>query len=282
MLFLLLGCESFAPTWIDQRPACSAEPYAWTDDLESWVASGPGDGSFDLDPEDDARINLSGEYDPSSGAFGWSTRFDDDYWMSKEVVTDGAGTAWHNGDLDVLYTLESEDILGATRVTGVRTVREGCDETTWTWDPELDEPVYTEQNGTWGADSFAWVIEDDSADWSGTLESDLTRTTDYVTDTDDEHIVDHPDGTRDRQFTIEGDSYDYEGSFHTNFDGSYESDYEILKDGDNVCTVSGTRDYSGDGSLHYECGNEDFDCDYTVKDDGTCTYDCTDGESGKC
>lgn len=282
MLLLLLGCDTLDPTWIDQRPACAAEPYTWADDLESWVLAGPGDGSFDLDPADEPRTGLSGSYDPATGDFAWSVAFADEYWLDSSEVSDGFGTAWHNGDLDVEFTVQTTDMLGNSSSTGNRVLREGCAETRWSWDATADEPTFTELNGTWSAHSFDWTVASDSAEWSGSLADDLTRTTDYVVEGDDEHVVDHPDGTSDREFAITGDTYDYAGSSHTAFDGSYTSDYAITQNGKSVCDVTEAHDYSGDGTAHYDCGNDSFDCDYTVKDDGSCSYTCTDGEKGSC
>jgi hypothetical protein len=283
VLLLLLGCDTLTATWIDQRPACAAEPYAWTDDLESWVAAGEGDGSFNLDPADDPRIGLNGTYDPATGQFGWTTTYDEKYWMTVAKVEDGKGTAWHNGDLDVQYTVQYGDTLGTEWSAGVRTVREGCSETTWAWDPSADDPTYVEQKGTWSADSFDWTIAADGVDtWEGSLASDLTRTTVYTNDTVDQHSVVHPDGTGDADFTNVSGDYTFEGSQHTEFTGAYTATYDIVQDGETVCSVEEDRTYSGAGTAHYDCGKTEFDCDYSVSKKGACTYECTDGESGDC
>lgn len=283
MLLLLLGCDTLSATWIDQRPACDAEPYGWADDLLSWVADGPGDGSFGLDPDDEPRIGVNGEYDPGTGAFAWDVTYDPDYWMTSVSVRDGKGTVWHNGDLDIEYVAHGEDILGEEWAGGHRVVRAGCAETRWEWDADADDPTYVEYNGTWSDESFDWTVDADGVDtWSGSMASDLTRTTDYRDATYETHRVTYPDGTADNDFEqVDGD-YTFEGSQHTEFDGSYSAEYDIVENGKTTCTVESERDYSGEGTDHYECGKEEFDCDYTVTKKGVCTYECTDGSSGDC
>ena len=115
IIFVLSACDVFeesAGSWIDQPPSCDADPYAWSDDLVTYLSAGSGDGSFDLDPTDEPRSDIAGAYDPSAGEFAYDVRFADDYFIVAESVEDGVGTAWHNGDLDVEYVSKVEDKLG--------------------------------------------------------------------------------------------------------------------------------------------------------------------------
>jgi hypothetical protein len=282
VLWLLFACDSLAPTWIDQRPACGAEPYAWSDDLVTWVAAGDGDGGFSIDPAGDARTGLAGLYDPASGEFAYTIEYADGYWLAGASVDDGFGTAWHNGDLDVEYTVAYTDVLGETWSRGARVIREGCKQTWYDWNPELAEPDYQRFDGAWTPGEFRWEADVEDVEWSGVWSEDGTRTVDYQGGGETDTIVDHPDGTRERSFSISGSDYDYDGDETVAFDGGVTRNYRISSGGERVCTVDEDFDYAGNGTAHYECGDDSYDCEYDVKDTGRCLYVCDNGDRGSC
>ncbi|GDX79632.1 hypothetical protein LBMAG42_14430 [Deltaproteobacteria bacterium] len=282
MLLFLLACESLAPTWIDQTPACDEEPYDWSDDLLSYVKSGPGDGSFDLDPLGEARTSIEGKYGTGDGSFAYRVSYGQDYWKLGAEVTDGVGTAWHNGDLDVEYLTTTTDRLDDESTTATRVLRQGCKQDWWTWNPDEDEPVYQAFSGTYDDGLFSWEAEYEGGSWVGTLAPDSTRTIDIETDLEQHHYVFAVDGTSEREFEIDDATYTYEGDEETAWNGDISRSYKIREDGDTVCSVEEEFDYDGDGTAHYECGGDDFDCEYSVKDNGDCSYECTNGDSGKC
>ena len=289
-LFLLAGCELVGGTptdageWIDQSPSCDADPYAWSNDLVSFLQAGAGDGSFDLDPADDPRSGVSGSYDADSGEFAYDVRYAEGYFLVDASVQDGLGTAWHNGDLDVQYVYNVEDKLESKVKTALRVERIGCKEVRWAWDPEADEPVYTELSGEYSSDGFAWSQPVEGADYAGTLQPDGTSVEVYEADDNgyDETLVTHPDGTVDREFRIKDNPYVYEGTGLQAFDGSSSSSYQISEDGEVLCEVRTEYQYDGDGDEEWECGDESFSCETDVDDEGKCTYECDDGQSGRC
>lgn len=282
MLWLLIACETFAPTWIDQRPACSAEPYAWSDDLTSYVSAGEGDGSFDIDPDDEPRGSISGAYDPYSGEFAYETAYADGYWLVSGRVEAGFGTVWHTGDLDVEYVETIVDVLGAEATWGRRLVREGCAQTEYRWDPAQAEPTYQRFDGEYSSGQYSWTADVADVEWSGTRSEDGVETQEYAGGGTTESLVVYPDGTREREFLYESSDGDYEGTEETAFDGSVVRRYEIREDGDTTCEVEESFSYAGEGTASYECDSGDFECEYTLNSDGDCRYVCDDGQRGLC
>lgn len=289
-LFLLAGCELFggstgeAGSWIDQTPSCDADPYSWSNDLVSFLQTGSGDGSFDLDPEDEPRSSIEGNYSADDGEFAYVVGYAEGYFLVSGEVEDGVGTAWHNGDLDVQYISRVEDKLENTSKTAIRVERIGCDESRWAWDPEADAPIYTELTGTYSSDGFEWSQVVEEASYTGSLFPDGTSIEHYEQDDNayEETLTTHLDGTVDREFRIKDNPYIYEGEGVQNFDGTSSSKYEISEDGEPLCEVETEYEYDGDGKEEWTCGDESFECEMDTKSDGSCTYECDDGQSGRC
>lgn len=282
MLWLLIACDTLNPTWIDQRPACSAEPYAWSDDLLSYVAAGEGDGTFSVDPIGEPRTDITGAYNPYDGEFAYETAYAEGYWLVSARVEAGFGTAWHTGDLDVEFEETTVDVLGVEVTTGRRVIREGCHQTTYRWDPEAVEPVYERFDGVYTGGVFSWEADVDDVEWTGTLAEDGSETQEYAGGGVTESLESHPDGTRDREFLWESSDRDYEGSERVEFDGSVSRSYDIREGGDTICEVDEELDYSGAGTASYACEDGDFECEFSVNSDGDCRYVCDDGQRGAC
>lgn len=282
MIWLLAACDSLAPTWINERPACSAEPYAWSDDLVSWVSGGDGQGTFSFDPLGDARTSLSGAYDPHTGDFFYTVAYGEGYWLVESRVDEGFGTVWHSGDLDVEYVVEHTDVLEETWSTGHRVIREGCDQTWYTWSEDDEEPVYQAFKATFTKGEMLWTAEVDDAEWSGSFSEDGTRSEAYEGGGEDDSVVHHPDGTSDRSFHITTTDYEYVGNEFVDYDGSVSRAYDIDANGKTVCEVTESFDYAGEGTAQYECTSGDFECEYSLNEDGECRYECDDGQRGSC
>lgn len=291
MLYLLLaGCELLGGSsgsggsWIDQTPSCDADPYDWSNDLITFLQTGSGDGSFDLDPDDAPRAAITGSYDADDGEFAYEIGYADGYFLTSGQVEDGFGTAWHNGDLDVQYVLRIEDKLEDKQAVAIRVERVGCDEARWAWDPDADEPVFSELEGTYSADMFEWSQKVDDASFTGSLAPDGTSIQRYEQDGNDydETLTTRPDGTVEREFRIKQNSLVYEGEGLQNFDGTSISSYEISEDGEKLCEVETEYEYDGDGKEQWTCGDDEFECETDTKSDGSCIYECDDGQSGSC
>ncbi len=281
MVLLLAACATLTPTWIE-APACDAEPYAWSDDLLSWISQGQGDGGFAVDPPGDAATLVEGNYSPYSGSFSWERTYGDDHYRTRDVVEDGFGTAWHNGDLDIEYVATTTDRLDEATRVGLRVQREGCDQQWWTWDPGAAGADYTRFSGTFSRDALEWVADVADVEWSGTQAGDGSSVEDYVAAGIEQHYDRSVDGTAERTFVQDDGTYTYEGSESRAWNGDRSQDYDILQGGTELCSVEAEFEYSGEGDAHYDCRNDDFDCEYVVDDEGACTYTCTNDQKGEC
>lgn len=276
----LLGCSA----WIDQEPACDQDIYYWSDDLLAHILTGDGSGEFEYDPEDTPRTNLMGIYDPEDGDFAWVSSFDQGYYLRKSEVR-GFGTAFHDGDLDLLFTDVVTDMLGDVVTTNYRVQRTGCDMTVATWPEDYDIEDGVVMEGSYrGGSAWEWEVDLDGYSYTGELRDDLTRTS-VIEGEDDEYLFETiagPDGESASEFGIPcGDGYFCEGTAARRFDGSTEEAYRIYLDGDRYANVSSELDYSGAGVVVYEF-EDGPTCEYTYDDDGDCEYECDDDTDGRC
>ncbi|MSQ01260.1 MAG: hypothetical protein EXR71_05105 [Myxococcales bacterium] len=281
MVLFLASCTALKPTWIE-APACDAEPYAWSDDLLSWIGEGAGDGSFSTDPPGDPATLIEGNYNPYSGSFSWERFYGEEYYLTVDVVQDGFGTAWHNGDLDIEYVTTTTDRLDERMRVARRIQREGCDQQWWVWDPDADSLTYTRFSGTFSGEALSWAADIADVEWSGRQAPDGSTVEDHVAAGLAEHIERGADGTAERSFVQEGTDYTYDGTESRAWNGDRSQAYDILQNDKVVCSVQAEFDYSGDGQAHYDCGSTDVDCAYVVDADGACAYTCTDGQKGDC
>ncbi len=281
MVFFLVACTTLKPTWIE-APSCDAEPYAWSDDLLSWISQGEGSGAFSIDPPGDAATLVEGNYSPYSGSFSWERTYGSEYFLTQDVVEDGFGTAWHNGDLDIEYVATTTDRLDERTSLGHRVTREGCEQQWWVWDVAADTLEYTRFSGTFSSTSLLWTADVADVEWTGTQAKEGSSIEDYVGAGLEQHTQRRVDGTAERTFVQVVDEYTYDGSESRDWNGDRTQEYEILENGKQVCSVEAEFDYSGAGAARYDCGSADVDCEYVVDDNGSCTYSCTDGQDGDC
>lgn len=275
------GCSS----WIDQEPSCGLDVYEWSDDLLGYILAGPGDGTFDLDPVDTPRLAISGSYDYESGDFSWVTGYESGYWL-RSSRTEGFGTAFHNGDLDIYLTETATDVLDAELVSATRVTRTGCSMTTESFsDPDAAEG-FVASGAYASATKYEWEAVYEPYTYTGTVESDLTSTLVITTDDDSywQDGISHPDGTTDTDWR--GECYDngYEcvATQLDRFDGGYEITIAITDNrGDFFADYSADYDYDGAGVVHWAFA-DGTDCDLDVGADGSCVYTCSDGSDGDC
>lgn len=280
LLVALLGCAS---GWIDQEPACDANPYEWADDLLTHILNGDEEGGFDYDPVDTPRAGISGSYDVSSGDFAWDVSYvQESYLVSQAVV--GDGTVYHNGDLDLEAVITTTDVLDNVGITSSRFIREGCGSSSWSWGEDQTADDAIEITGVYKAEVYVWTAADDTWSYDGSLTSDLTETSHYLAldDSFEQTNVSFPDGTATQDIVGDescSDGYGCDGHWDFAIDGSYTFSYDLLDGQDVYCTVTGEYDYAGDGTGHYDC--DDYQCDLETVD-GACTYSCDNGQKGDC
>lgn len=281
-LLSLLACSS----WIDQPPACKFDCYEWSDDLLAHILTGPGDGSFDYDPDDTPRQKVKGDYKLGSGEFYWDEVYAEDYWID-DVHVDGYGTAYHNGNLDLLYSRAILDMLGDEDVVWYRVLRDGCDMRVQTW-MEDDQSDLVDMIGAYqDDDSYHWSYEVDEFQYQGGMRRNLSST--WQVSNDDNTLLllwsYKPEGTAEGEqrypCTIGRKTYQCESLDKLRFDGGQSGTIEVIDDDEVYLTVTYDLTYAGLGTEHYAYADGDW-CDYTYDSAEECDFECSDGSAGAC
>jgi hypothetical protein len=280
LLLALAACT----TWIDQKPACKYDVYDWSDDLLAHILTGPGDGTFDYDPEDTPRNRIAGRYKPASGDFTWETGYADEYWLKAASVA-GYGTAYHDGDLDILYTTTSTDVLGVVSDETRRVLREGCNMVVESWTDDDVENAFVETGAYDAADSYHWESSVPGYHFQGGSRQNLSYTWNQDADngTYSESYAWAPSGKGEGVWS--GECLDTgcscEASYVTRFDGGAESDIVITCDDAPYADYHDDYDYDGSGTARYTYPDGGT-CDLVTDQTGNCRYTCSDGSEGSC
>jgi len=279
LVVVLLGCTS----WIDQKPACSFDAYTWSNDLLAHILAGEGDGSFDYDPEDTPRDRVHGSYKARKGDFSWEEGYTSKYWIQAASI-EGYGTAYHDGDLDILYTKEWTDILGQERATGERVFRQGCNMVVQTVDIESGE-VFFEKNGSYDSDdSFHWSAEIEGYRFEGGFRRNLSSTwnQDAENGSYSESYALSPKGTGQGERIEECvEGCECVALYTDRFDGGRETTIDVTCDGDHYADIVADYAYDGTGT-EVQTYSDGTSCELTTNEEGTCRYACTDGREGRC
>lgn len=278
----LLGGAPGCATWIDQEPGCRFNVYDWSDDLLAHIMAGPGDGSFDYDPEDTPRQGLTGSYDIDTGDYAWSIDYASSYFIRVATVS-GYGTAYHTGNLDILQTTTATDVLGQDMTWNERTLREGCSMTTQSWSAD-DQSDLIEQTGTYVADNaYEWSADISGYTYEGSWHQNLSRTETITADDGSYYsqITTKPEGTAEGDIAFTDSGYDYEGTTLRRFDGGEEDALAVSQNGQKVADIRTNYAYDGSGTATYAY-TDGSTCNLTVDTSGSCSYTCSDGSSGSC
>ncbi len=270
----LAGC---APSFLLDAQTCDEDFLGWHGGLTRHILQGPGDGSFDYDPEGLAEARIAGAYDLATGDFDYEVSYDPSHWRSGTSIA-GYGYAKTNGDLDIEYTTFTTDIRARTFSAEVRERRTGCDvvrRTTYGEEEEWHFGTYAPDRYTYRDESIyngePWIV-------TGTLFSDLSYTdrlqyastslTYTYTEEGD------ADGYSRRVFTQVSSGSRFEGYIERFLDGSEHVFYTGVSTG----TWDYTLDYDGDGTGTYSEGGATCTLTFTG---GNCRYDCS-GSTGQC
>lgn len=275
---LLPGCV----TWLDEAPTCSFEVAPWSDDLLAHIMSGDGSGSFDYDPEDAPRNTVAGAYNVNTGDYSWSIAYANTYFLVDGSV-EGYGTAYHNGDLDILQTTVETDVLGAQFLTNERTRREGCQMTSEYWSEDDESDLFATFGTYTSATSFEWTADVSGYTVQGSMHENLSRTETYEADDGSYYtqITTKPEGVAEGDIAYTSGAYDFAGTYKRRFDGGEEYTLAQTEDGETVANIVDDFNYDGSGTetQTYPDGSR---CTFTIEANSSCTYACSDGSSGSC
>ncbi len=293
-LIWMPGCGLLSTgNYLDRELACGSNPHDWWGTLTRYVDQGNGEGGFDLDPPAEEYIaRVQGKYDLDNGDLAFSREYSNRHYFVQEVGR-GYGIVDRNGDLDVIYKLEHEDVLGEAWTTEIHEVREGCYGTVTELfsDVEGDEDVLEYRIVADDEVKIHYVTvigqDEETTDGSDYADGTGTRTqtyesTGYAYNRETALRADGGRTTTWEQFDFDRE-FDYYGEDVWSVDGSRVRDYTVNTPGetDERATYHGERAYdgSGTGTVTYATGGS---CDYTFNDWNSCTYECSDGKSGTC
>lgn len=285
VLWLVLsGCSS----WIDQAPACQKDVYEWSDDLLAHMLTGPGDGTFDYDPDDVPRQSITGSYDYATGDFGWDVAYADSYWLIASKV-DGYGTVYHDGDLDLQYTETETDVLSVVTTTNYRVTRSQCQMTVSSWSAENESDRVDHTGSYTDDDTYAWTGTDGTYDYKGGMRRNLSHTYSATAQDGsyDVSVATKPEGTSDVTLSSADNAcydngYTCTADWKVRFDGGRDGTQSIFaSDGGLYASISFSDNYDGSGTAHWAF-DDGMTCDTETNAQGACGYTCSDGTEGDC
>ncbi len=270
---------STEPGFKTERDLACAEPYLpWAGGLTFALTQGDG-GVFDYDPLG-LETRMFGTYDLASGDFGYGLTYPPAHWR-EETEVDGYGYAHTDGDLDIVGTRTTTDVLDEESTVDFRYERFGCNVTYQVVD-EAGNLSVEEGQFSGGAYRFTTTYEPVSGSgyaYDGERRADGTYTESYDLEDGTYTYVGEAEGDGEGYEETEWESGDTagdwtaEGTTEVFVDGSIHEEYDY-ESPDSSYTWEYEYDYEGDGEGTIE--GADFDCE-VVYDDFECEYDCGSG-----
>jgi hypothetical protein len=294
---LLVGCPSGPGSSLGEDLACEFDPHDWNDNAFAALLQAD-DGVFSYDPIGDAVIERTGSYDFETGDYESTSTYADEH-PYVTIASEGYGTIYDNGDLDLIAKSTYEDVLGEIWAQQVRTKREGCTGSYTQTELDVDAPVDA-QPDEW-ADTYEWtttIVSDTQVDYHaerneeyGLYVTDRSVTPDYAY----QGSFDYADGayagtmsmlwdgsgttTWEQQGATFDSDYDYVGVDEHYLNGSRLTDYDVYAGGSTSIEAEVELLWLYDGSatgtyVIHQSGSE-ISCEVTITEGGeTCTMYC--------
>jgi hypothetical protein len=306
ILLLLAACQP-GGNYLDDELKCGANPYAWWNDLGMYVDMGESDRDkpnvqkWDLEYEPAYIKSLKGKYNGLTGDLEYAINYTGDYYLVAEETVetfDNYGTIFRNGNLDTRAMVRITDVLGNTELQVRRDERKGCyGSTKYRW---VDEDGNLPRSPQYTRDYE--IVSDSRVEWSATSEYGDGSVLVEVGSWNSQHVhetVTSFDSTQLHSESVtkkkasgaaksvwtqddRANKWFYEGTTDSNKDGSYKQVFSVTAEGEAspFVTVTIQRNYDGSGTGFLDYG--DATCDRVYTADDSCTYTCSDGDSGNC
>ena len=274
-----------------RKASCDNKFFDWAPGLTHHILQGDGDGDFDYDPTGDALARVWGSYDLNTGDFSWEVATAQNHYLRSRVI-EGYGYADMNGDLDIVGTTVTTDVLDDSWESQFRIQRNGC---------EMDERIRFEsdgetyeqvETGTFGSEGYEYTQSTDYEDYIRTVTGELRPDLSYsetaeVSVSGYSRIAEiegsHATGESREDFVTEdsqGDApYSLDGFIDRFIDGGRHVAYDVSSPGTDTGTWDYEIDYEGNGSGTYS--EPSFSCDLTFTN-FECSYDCGGSSTGNC
>jgi hypothetical protein len=302
--FLLSACGG---GFVDSSPRCKHDVFDWFGGLVMHLDQGE-DFKFNYDPRYGNVDKVVGGYttENSNTDFYWYTTYSSGYFLRKST-TQGIGTAYVNGDLDVLWVEDVEDSAENSWRNVVREERGGCagrmtslsanlgdidwanlqtqiNESPTVLDYTIVSPERVEYTRVYEpSNSEKWVRV---GAWNSEFENHYSETWESGQQEGTNEVVIRADGTSLNEFWVEypSDSGKQEriGTREGRFSGAEHSEFTqgvVGKKPD--WDIVSDMEYDGSGTATWTHKNGTV-CDLDFEADGECSYACDDGTKGDC
>jgi hypothetical protein len=304
-VLLLSGCGG---GFVDKNPRCSNDVFDWFGGLVKHLDQGE-DFKFNYNPALGNVDKIVGGYvtENTNTDFYWYTTYSDGFYLAKST-TQGIGTAYANGDVDVLLVEDIEDSLNDSWRSIVREERGGCsgrvtsyitsDQGDFDW-PSIQSDInngtsvleYSIVSGT--RVEYTRTYEPNNSEkrvrvgfWNAAMEDQYSETWEYGEEEGTNEMLIRADGTSTVEFwwsypsntgTMERIGVTegfFSGATHSEFtQGPVDKkpDWDIVSD----------REYDGSGTAVWSHKGGTV-CDLEFESNGDCSYACDDGTKGDC
>ena len=304
-VLLLSGCGG---GFVDNNPRCTHDVFDWFGGLVQHLDQGE-DFKFNYNPGAGNVDKIIGGYvtENTNTDFYWYTTYANGFYLSKST-TQGIGTAYVNGDVDVLLVEDVEDTLGDSWRRVVREERGGCTGRVTSYltseTGELDWPsIQGEINNSPTVIDYSIVsgerveytrtYEPSKSEkwvrvgfWNAALENQYSETWEYGDEEGTNEVTVRADGTSIvefwRSYPSNSGTMERIGSTDGLFSGGTHSEFTqgpVDKEPD--WDIVSDQEYDGSGSAVWTHKSGTV-CDLDFESDGDCSYKCDDGSKGDC
>lgn len=283
ILALLTGCGVLGGSYLSNDLACEHDVYDWWGGLTQHINYGSKSGDkieWAYPPYEGWISRYLGNYDTESGDYTMRQQYVDEHYMESFTAV-GYGTAYENGDLDLLHTVTEVDMLGEQTVYQVRHERTGCEGSMrTTWPEGVDNTPFTTTYTIKSPTQVEMLTSYDDVDYQiGKLvDSDFNVTGSIASSWEggsySASYTNDVDLNYSASWTQTTEDYYFVGTTSSDITGRTSVSYEVFSGDDLVASRSSTRNYDGSGTGTYEEPGRDLSCDITYRSNGSCTYDC--------
>lgn len=279
VLFSATACELESDRFVFTDPSCGEQVPELARSLTYHLVQTGDDGTFDYAPVGSVISNVAGSYDLLTGDFSWTETGTEHSWI-EEVAVEGYGYAQRNGDLDLIGTRSTTDILDVVEEQQFRIERTGCFTNNRVRTGFSSIVRETVEAGVFSNTSYAYSRQTDIDGSIYYVDGELFLDRDFVEEIafeQDEYSLvaevtgNRNLGTRSRTYAeVYSDGSTRDGVEERATDGSRTVDFTQV-------TNQGTTrweyevDYAGNGAGIVS--GQGFTCDLTFRN-GQCSYDC--------
>jgi hypothetical protein len=293
--------------FVESSPRCNHDVFDWFGGLVMHLDQGE-DFKFNYDPRYGNVDKIVGGYttENTNTDFYWYTTFSNGFYLRRST-TQGIGTAYVNGDLDVLLVEDVEDSLNDSWRNVLREERGGCVGRMTSFSTEVGDMDWSAlQNQVNDASTvldytivspdrveYSRIYEPSKSEkwvrvgaWNSEYEDRYAETWESSQQEGTREVVIRADGTSVEEFweeyTSNSGKEERIGTREGRFSGAEHSEYTqgpVGKKPDWDIVSDMGYDGAGSATWTHKSGTV---CELNIKANGKCSYTCDDGTKGDC